>query len=143
MEKCYLPAPLLLALMLALCGSAHAQCNLRGTWTNELLSNMTISSVDSNGQLSGVYLTQVSLTNKTIVESPLIGYKQMSESHTFGFTVNWAFADSITVWTGQCIKDSQGHERLVTMWLLREKVNTVKDSWSATRVGQDIFKKTS
>ncbi|PKU38550.1 avidin-like [Limosa lapponica baueri] len=48
-------------------------------------------------------------------------------------------ADSITVFTGQCFVDEDGREVLKTMWLLRSRVDNVKDDWKATRVGINVF----
>ncbi|CAN2391774.1 Avidin-like, partial [Pristimantis euphronides] len=72
-----------------------AQCNLKGQWMNNLGSNMTISDVSNDGKLTGTYLTAVSTTNKTIVKSPLIGYQQLNDSPTFGFTVQWQFTGKV------------------------------------------------
>nr|CAI84979.1 single chain avidin precursor [synthetic construct] len=58
---------------------------------------------------------------------------------TFGFTVNWKFSESTTVFTGQCFIDRNGKEVLKTMWLLRSSVNDIGDDWKATRVGINIF----
>ncbi|KAM4053806.1 avidin-like [Anomaloglossus baeobatrachus] len=115
-----------------------AQCNLEGQWMNDLQSNMTIPRVYPNGQFTGTYLTAVSTTNKTIMESPLIGFQQLNGSPTFGFTVKWAFTDSITVFTGQCFTEN-GQPILQTMWLLRSESVHIKDYWQQTRVGSDLF----
>ncbi|XP_069482883.1 avidin-like isoform X1 [Ambystoma mexicanum] len=132
-KKCCLAV---LALLLSLSSPSQAECNLMGTWTNELGSNMTISSVNSVGIFSGVYTTAVSATNNTIVPSPLTGHVQKSDSPTLGFTVSWAFSASTTSWAGQCYQDPEGRKILATMWLLREEA---EDSWKGTRVGQDVF----
>ncbi|XP_063810032.1 avidin-like [Pseudophryne corroboree] len=125
---------------LALCIDAvFAQCNLAGQWKNDLGSNMTISDVSTNGMFSGSYLTAVSATNKTIVVSPLIGYQQLDELSTFGFTVKWEFTDSITVFTGQCFINEKGDRVLQTMWLLRSLSENLQDNWKQTRVGYNIF----
>ncbi|XP_069607196.1 avidin-like [Ranitomeya imitator] len=116
-----------------------AKCNLEGQWKNDLGSNMTISSVDSNGQFAGTYLTAVSVTNKTIVKSPLIGFQQEKDSPTFGFTVKWKFSDSITVFAGQCFISETGQPILQAIWLLRSESDDIKDNWKQTRVGNNIF----
>ncbi|XP_069061809.1 avidin-like [Pleurodeles waltl] len=128
-----------LALLLALCAAARAQCDLEGTWINELNSNMTLSKADGNGLFSGVYNTRVSLMNTTIITSPLVGYQQSLKEPTIGFTVNWKFSGSITSWVGQCFHTPQGDPFLVTTWLLRSQVGKVEDTWTSTRVGQDVF----
>ncbi|XP_073511126.1 avidin-like [Phyllobates terribilis] len=114
------------------------KCNLEGQWKNDLGSNMTISMVSTNGLFKGLYLTAVSATNKTIVESPLIGYQQLNDSPSFGFTVKWAFTNSITVFTGQCFIRETGQPILQTTWLLRSE-GDIKDNWQQTRVGNNIF----
>ncbi|XP_053556362.1 avidin [Bombina bombina] len=125
--------------LLALMCCADTKCILSGNWTNDLGSNMTISAVDKDGVFTGIYLTSVSATNKTIVKSPLTGYQQLSDLPTFGFTVKWLFTDSVTSWTGQCFQNSKGQRILKTMWLLRFAVTDFQDNWKATSVGYNIF----
>ncbi|XP_037980599.1 avidin-like [Motacilla alba alba] len=137
--------PLLLVLFLAL--GAHSlavkKCSLTGRWINDLGSNMTITSVNANGVFAGSYHTAVSATSNEIKLSPLQGSMQKSPNQkgqpTFGFTVNWSFSDSITVFTGQCFVDEYGKEVLKTMWLLRSRVENIKNDWKATRVGTNVF----
>ncbi|XP_065517931.1 avidin-like [Lathamus discolor] len=134
---------LLLALALLAPRSAVARkCNLQGLWRNELGSNMTLLALDAAGTFSGSYHTAVAATNKQILVSPLQGVLQHSSSKgqpTFGFTVQWQFADSITAFVGQCFVDRRGKETLETTWLVREEVPSRRDSWRATRVGTSIF----
>ncbi|KGL82207.1 Avidin [Tinamus guttatus] len=131
--------PVLLALTLALAVpscSAERKCVLTGSWINDLGSNMTINELNSKGEFSGTYLTAVTATNNEIKVSPLQGSQQRKNQRnkaTFGFTVNWAFSDAITVFTGQCFVDKNGKEVLKTMWLLRSHVNSLEDDWKATR----------
>ncbi|XP_074935165.1 avidin-like [Phalacrocorax aristotelis] len=134
---------LLLALALLHPHAATARkCNLQGLWRNELGSNMTLSALDASGTFSGSYHTAVAATNKQILESPLQGAQQHPSAKgqpTFGFTVQWQFADSTTAFVGQCFMDRRGKEILETMWLLREEVPSRRDAWRATRVGTSIF----
>ncbi|NXE95866.1 AVID protein, partial [Menura novaehollandiae] len=130
--------PFLLVLILAL--GAHGlpakKCTLTGRWINDLGSTMTISTLNANGDFSGSYLTAVTATANKIQESPLQGSLQHPNQKgqpTFGFTVNWKFSDSITVFTGQCFVDNDGKEVLKTMWLLRSRVEDIKNDWKATR----------
>ncbi|NWI17414.1 AVID protein, partial [Crypturellus soui] len=110
------------------------QCNLTGTWQNDLGSNMTIGAVDSEGRFNGSYNTSVSASESKIKESPLQGFQHNPKVQpTFGYTVNWNFSDSITVFTGQCFVKKDGKEVLKTMWLLRQKVNGLENDWKATR----------
>ncbi|NXL09358.1 AVID protein, partial [Mesembrinibis cayennensis] len=112
------------------------QCDLQGLWRNELGSNMTLSALDAVGTFSGSYHTAVAATNKKILVSPLQGAQQhpSDKGHpTFGFTVQWQFADSTTAFVGQCFVDRHGKEMLDTVWLLREEVPSHRDAWKATR----------
>ncbi|XP_009081537.1 PREDICTED: avidin-like, partial [Acanthisitta chloris] len=111
-------------------------CNLTGRWVNDLGSNMTISAVNGRGDFTGSYHTAVTSTTNKIQVSPMRGSLQHPNQKgqpTFGFTVNWSFSDSITVFTGQCFVDEDGKEVLRTMWLLRSRVDSIKDDWKATR----------
>ncbi|KFV71220.1 Avidin, partial [Dryobates pubescens] len=122
--------------------SLPLQCVLTGNWTNDLGSTMEIKAVNEEGSFNGTYNTSVSATSNKIVLSPLQGYqncKKESSQPTFGFTVNWNFSDSITVFTGQCFVDKKGKEVLKTMWLLRSHVDNITDDWKATSVGTNIF----
>ncbi|XP_030825324.1 avidin-related protein 4/5-like [Camarhynchus parvulus] len=136
-------SPLLLALFLALGahGLAVKKCNLTGQWWNDLGSNMTIDEVKKNGDFTGKYLTAVSGSTSNITASPMVGSQQLANlsQPTFGFTVHWSFTDSITVFTGQCFVDEYGKEVLKTMWLLRSRVENIKNDWKATRVGYNTF----
>ncbi|XP_005528070.1 PREDICTED: avidin-like [Pseudopodoces humilis] len=137
--------PFLLVLFLAL--GAHGlsvkKCSLTGRWVNDLGSNMTIMTVNANGDFAGSYHTAVTATSNEIKLSPLKGTLQKSPNQkgqpTFGFTVNWSFSDSVTVFTGQCFVDEDGKEVLKTMWLLRSHVESIKSDWKATRVGINVF----
>ncbi|XP_069736557.1 avidin-like [Phaenicophaeus curvirostris] len=133
--------PFLLVLSLALVapGLFAGKCNLTGSWINDLGSNMTIWPIDKEGNFNGIYYTAVKDTPNDPKRSPLLGSQQPSEYPTFGFTVNWTFTDSVTVFTGQCFVDEDGKEILKTMWLLRSHENSIKDDWKATRVGYNNF----
>ncbi|NXJ08071.1 AVID protein, partial [Odontophorus gujanensis] len=129
---------LLLSLALLSIGPATTRkCELQGLWRNELGSNMTISALDVAGTFSGSYQTAVAATNKQILVSPLQGAQQppgtKGQQPTFGFTVQWQFADSTTVFVGQCFVDRRGKETLEMAWLLREEVPSRKDTWKAVR----------
>ncbi|NXO28891.1 AVID protein, partial [Cisticola juncidis] len=138
-------SPFLLVLFLALGahGLSAKKCFLTGHWVNDLGSNMTITSMNANGDFTGSYHTAVTATSNEIKVSPLQGSRQrgtnLKGQPTFGFTVNWSFSDSITVFTGQCFMDDEGKEVLRTMWLLRSHVDDIKSDWKATRVGTNVF----
>ncbi|KFQ83269.1 Avidin, partial [Phaethon lepturus] len=111
-------------------------------WINDLGSNMTIGAVNSKGEFTGSYHTAVTATTNKIQMSPLQGSQHPTNQKsqpTFGFTVNWKFSDSITVFTGQCFVDEEGKEILRTMWLLRSHVDNINNDWKATRVGTNVF----
>ncbi|NWI95090.1 AVID protein, partial [Pitta sordida] len=133
---------LVLSLALGAHGLAVRKCDLVGTWVNDLGSNMTIAGMNSKGDFSGSYHTAVTSTMNEIKVSPLKGSLQRTNQKaepTFGFTVNWSFSDSITVFTGQCFVDEHGKEVLKTMWLLRSHVENIKNDWKATMVGTNVF----
>ncbi|NWV06565.1 AVID protein, partial [Ptilonorhynchus violaceus] len=137
--------PFLLVFCLAL--GAHSlpakKCNLTGSWVNDLGSNITIITVDANGDFSGFYSMAVSAFPRPIENSPLRGSQHLTnpgnQQPTFGFTVHWSFSDTITVFTGQCFVDKNQKEILKTTWLLRLRMNKFGDNWKATLVGSNDF----
>ncbi|XP_065519951.1 avidin-like [Lathamus discolor] len=120
-------------------------CVLAGNWTNDLGSNMTINPLSKECNFNGYYNTSVSNTDNKIEKSPLRGSQNCRDltQPVFGFTVNWNFTDSITVFTGQCFVDEEGKEVLKTMWLLRSHVHNITDDWKATMVGTNTFTRQS
>nr|XP_027299849.1 avidin [Anas platyrhynchos] len=130
---------LLLGLALLAPGLSADQCVLTGRWINDLGSDVTIGAVNSNGEFAGTFHTAVMTPTKDIKASPLVGIQHTKTQPTFGFTVNWNFTDSTTVFTGQCFVDIEGKEILKGMWLLQSHVNSIKDDWKATKVGTDTF----
>ncbi|XP_053150777.1 avidin-like [Hemicordylus capensis] len=117
-------------------------CTLAGTWVNELGSQMVLSASNAAGHFSGSYLTAVSASEKPIRASKLKGSHHQTNRRaqpTFGFTVQWAFSDSTTVFVGQCFVDASGQETLETTWLLQEEVASRADAWKATRIGKNVF----
>ncbi|NXM10356.1 AVID protein, partial [Ploceus nigricollis] len=48
-------------------------CSLTGRWVNDLGSNMTITTVNANGDFAGSYHTAVTATSNEIKLSPLQG----------------------------------------------------------------------
>ncbi|KFW84154.1 Avidin [Manacus vitellinus] len=118
------------------------KCNLTGNWTNDLGSNMTILAVDEKGNFAGLYNTSVADHPNKIQQSPLVGFLHLTnpiDQPTFGFTVNWAFSESTSVFTGQCFLDKDGKETLKTIWLFRHHMNTTEDNWAGTLVGTNVF----
>uniref|UniRef100_A0A8C6XAI8 Avidin n=1 Tax=Naja naja TaxID=35670 RepID=A0A8C6XAI8_NAJNA len=98
---------------------------------------MQITNVSDSGAFSGIYQTAVSNSSKPIRPSQLKGVQHQVVDQraqpTFGFTVDWSFSDSITVFVGQCFQDEDGKEQLKTTWLLRENVGSSKEDWGATK----------
>ncbi|NXN18693.1 AVID protein, partial [Indicator maculatus] len=136
----HVPVPATLPAARLCCGihteSLPLQCVLTGNWTNDLHSNMTIGAVNEEGSFNGKYHTSVSDSPDKIQLSPLQGSEQhrgSSGQPVFGFTVNWTFADTVSVFTGQCFVVENGKEVLKTMWLLRSHVDNITDDWKATR----------
>ncbi|XP_039224957.1 avidin-related protein 2-like [Crotalus tigris] len=119
-----------------------AKCSLTGSWKNDLNSTMEIKSANNTGVFRGVYRTAVSDTTSKIQPSPLLAVQHLGDQPVFGFTVNWNFTESITVFVGQCLVGEDGKEQLKTTWLLRDKVESAADDWAATRVGTDTFWRT-
>ncbi|XP_070599825.1 avidin-like [Erythrolamprus reginae] len=116
---------------------------LSGNWTNDLNSTMQINDINEAGVFSGMYLTAVSTTSQDIRLSPLQGIQQLRNQLLFGFTVNWTFSASTTVFVGQYLVRADGRELLKTTWLLRAAVKSMKDDWRATRVGTNTFHRTN
>ncbi|NWX43717.1 AVID protein, partial [Steatornis caripensis] len=126
---------LVLILALVVPSLSATKCVLTGHWINDLGSNMTIGAVNEKGEFGGSYHTAVTATTNKIRVSPLQGaqhHTNQKSQPTFGFTVNWSFSDSITVFTGQCFVDKNGNEVLKTMWLLRSHVDNIEHDWKAT-----------
>ncbi|XP_070599823.1 avidin-like [Erythrolamprus reginae] len=121
---------------------AAAKCVLSGRWVSDQGSKMVISDSGNSGVFSGSYMTAMTTTDAVIRPSPLQGVQHpvaRRAQPTFGFTVNWSFTESTTVFVGQCFLDADGVEHLKTTWLLREEVGSVAEDWAATRVGTDTF----
>lgn len=58
---------------------------------------------------------------------------------TFAFAIVWNNGTSTTSWTAQCVVCEDGHEKILTSWLLRSQVDTCIDKWKSTRIGRDTF----
>ncbi|XP_070587424.1 avidin-like [Erythrolamprus reginae] len=122
---------------------AARQCVLSGNWTNDLNSTMQINGVNMAGVFSGTYLTVFSNTSTPFLPSPLQGFQQLTDQLLFGFTVNWTFSASTTVFVGQCFVDGDGRQLLKTSWLERAAVQSMQGDWRATRVGTNTFHRTN
>ncbi|NWI17415.1 AVR6 protein, partial [Crypturellus soui] len=109
------------------------QCNLTGTWDNDLGTTMTIGAVNSEGEFDGSYTTSGADRTNEIKTFPLRGFQHIDKEPTFGFTVRWTFSDSTSVFVGQCFVGEHGKEILKTTWLMRLWVISIHDNWKATR----------
>ncbi|XP_048380958.1 avidin-like [Stegostoma tigrinum] len=133
--------PLALAILLSASGSSSAELKmmLSGCWVNDLNSTMLIN-VTNSGLISGLYVSHVSTSGAT-VKGIITGYQHVRGVSTFGIVVKWT-TGSITVWAGQYFQTNE-HEILNTMWLLRLSAPNPAENWKATWTGTDVFHRDS
>ncbi len=105
---------------------------VKGAWTNELGSTMTITSV-KGGVIKGTYVSDVSEDGETTVEGVLTGF---IADDAITFIVNWN--DPVTSWTGRVLKDDSGKPYIFTLWHLALHSNTA-DWWKSIQAGSDVF----
>ena len=122
---------------------------IKGIWYNELGSMMNITTVnDKDGTISGNYQTAVGNDAKIPTYS-LIGMVNKSDvnhpnGQAIGWTVFWPdvyshpHTSAVTTWSGQYKLDIDGHEEIITFWLLTTETPS-SDDWEATKIGQDTF----
>nr|ACO09450.1 Avidin precursor [Osmerus mordax] len=112
---------------------------LVGKWKNELGSVMIIDP-SADMSLMGSYETNVGPDIKKFV--PLYGVMNPmnTANPTFTFSIAWDSVEKATcsAFVGQYFSNVEG-EKLLTMWLLRDAVDTEGDNWEATMVGNNIF----
>lgn len=127
--------PILVRLLFAFTESKYDNV-LTGEWINELGSKANIIA-KKDGEILGDYTTAVGNVN-TSKAFKIKGLWTDTGSHgvMVSFVVNWNENYGITTWNGQLYDKKYIH----TMWLLRVPTN-YKNSWSATRIGQDVFVK--
>lgn len=114
---------------------------LDGKWYNQLGSELYLKH-GRDGMLLGEYRTAQERFNGSAGSSHSIVVGTAPYDHpgtSFAFSVVWRNGSSTTIWTGQCLVCSDGHETLLTSWLLRSKVNTCIDKWKSTMIGRDTF----
>ncbi|XP_048582363.1 uncharacterized protein LOC125561840 isoform X2 [Nematostella vectensis] len=114
---------------------------LDGFWYNQLGSEILLKH-SNDGKLVGEYRTAVERQRGSSGgdHSIILGAAPLdSPGSTFAFAVVWKNGSSTTVWTAQCIKCSDGHEKILTSWLLRSQVDTCVDKWKSTMIGRDVF----
>ncbi|KAJ7340363.1 hypothetical protein OS493_003107 [Desmophyllum pertusum] len=114
---------------------------LDGKWYNQLGSEIILKH-ENDGRLLGEYRTAVERhpgaagkTHSTVLGSAPYEYPGAA----FAFSVVYRNGSSTAVWTGQCLVCEDGHETLLTSWLLRAKVDTYIDKWKSTTIGRDTF----
>lgn len=121
---------------------------LGGTWYNELNSvmNLIVGDYVSNGgtPVTGVYQSQVGNAAGTYTLSGITDEGTGDATPNIGFSVSWvnpAFgnSNSVTSWSGQ-LQIINGEEVLTAFWLLTQETNPA-NNWSATRIGQDVFRR--
>ena len=110
-------------------------------WYNELGSILELAV--QGASVVGRFTTRVGDADGCY---PLVGVvcTGNDERRTLGFAVGWenqlTQVDCVTVWCGEFIRDAQGTEMIVAIWLMTEGA-TEADEWSATRTGKDIFRR--
>ena len=118
--------------------------SLTGVWYNELGSEMRINSyTNKEGTMYGTYQTAVGKVPPWKI-FPLVGMYDISGDESKGtvsFVVQWSQnphgVNSTTAWSGQRIK-VDGEPTITTTWLLTNQ-ESLKDLWSATNIGKNVF----
>ena len=117
-------------------------CNLNGNWYNTLGSEMILKQRADN-VIEGEYRTAVERETGAAgnSHSKVFGIGQLGSSNsTFSFFVVWNNGSSVTGWVGQChICGENKTEIIESTWLLRKRVEKVKDNWSSTLYSEDSF----
>lgn len=108
-----------------------------GTWTNELKSTMTVKQ-QSNGSLSGIYVSAVSGGNGGTTTGDLLGYV---DGNLISFVVHWRDFQAITAWVGQLVPQSSPAE-ISTLWQMTKAVGQGEE-WASINAGADMFTRSS
>jgi hypothetical protein len=107
--------------------------SMMGTWTNELGSTMTVTSV-SGATFSGTY--QSDDGNGGQIVGALNG---VASGETLAWTVSWQpTVDSTTAWTGKFLVDSNNDVYIYTLWYLSAGDQNAP-IWQSFSAGQDTF----
>ena len=125
-----------IALMVACAAlsSAHAQSQLTAgtSWINERGSVLTITTIGSNGLLSGTYVTGVGCSAGQ--PQPMTGWYYGTETGgAITFSVLWQGCNTVTSWSGQFNNQTGGFQ---TLWLLTAAGAPV---WNGIHTGTDAF----
>jgi hypothetical protein len=114
--------------------TAFAQSLSPGSWKNELGSVLTITSVGSNGQLTGTYTTGVGCDAGQA--QPVTGWYYDGGTGGGGaisFSVTWLGCSSVASWSGQYDSKTQNFQ---TLWHL---VIAGPPKWDGIYAGTDTF----
>ena len=114
--------------------------NLLGTWTNELQSTMTITSV-TGGNFVGTYASAVSTPGGSVTGTLSGAFS----GNAISFVVNWGPAlASTSAWSGLILTDgSPDLLYLYTLWNVAETPDQPGNWWESILAGSDFFVKIS
>ncbi|KAG1970653.1 avidin [Pimephales promelas] len=118
-------------------------CNITGVWRNELGSTLHVKADGS--EIRGVYQTAVeSMSGAAGLDrtAKVIGLVGDGTQPTVSFSVLWE-KGSCSAWVGQCFILGDGAQVLKTLWMLRSLADSLAGDWGSTRLGEDLFFKTS
>ncbi|XP_019853889.1 PREDICTED: uncharacterized protein LOC109583130 [Amphimedon queenslandica] len=119
--------------------------SLSGTWTNELGSQMVISTSSyAEGQMNGIYNSKVGDAYEYYWFYGMYDTDGDETAGTLGWTVQWdntsnGNSQSNTAWSGQRYEIS-GTYYIYSTWILVSQTSS-DDNWESTLVGQDKFSK--
>lgn len=125
--------PVLKAKLERLSARGIAPPSMMGTWTNELGSTMTVTTVNG-ATFSGTY--QSDDGNGGQIVGALNG---VVSGETLAWTVSWQpTVDSTTAWTGKFLTDDGGGIYIYALWYLSSGDETTP-IWQSFAAGQDTF----
>jgi len=118
-------------------------CNIIGQWKSELNSVLKMERVVKN-QMFGTYTTQTGSTQGTYTMTGFVGFTEEGFDEAVGWVVSWNSGDnpenSVTTWTGQLQKNSEGEPVIVATWLYC-KGTKPGEEWSSTLIGSNTFQR--
>jgi Avidin family len=107
------------------------------TWTNQYGSVLTVTQIDSNGEMTGTYTNNAAGSCDVGQPQGMTGwYVSGGNGYAISFAVNWQGCNSTTVWTGQ-VRNDGGFQAL---WLLSLAAPV---AWNGISAGADNFTMTS
>jgi len=123
-------------------------CHLTGWWKNELNSTVYIYQ-DHYGVLTGHYFTAVETVNGSAGNyTPNLNGSINLLTNVFSFAVSFANGSSMATWIGECYRDctaecENSRVHLKTIWVLRSATESCARDWTASRIGRDVFWRTT